>query len=449
MPPHARRPKVVVIGGGLAGLAATAALVERDCDVELLEARRQFGGRAGSFIEKESGEAVDHCQHVAMGCCTAFLNFCRRTGVAELLERHPVLHFIGPRGERSRVEPSRWLPPPLHLAAALLGLNYLSWSDKWGIARAMLRLQRLTADASLNAQTMRDWLRGARQSAAAMERFWHVVLISALAESLDRISVAAARKVFVDGFLASAEACAIYIPRVTLSELYDVRVAGFLKSRGARLRTQTPVTAIEFAGGRTTAVKVSSGERRECDYCICAAPWRRINDLLPPGIAGELNARRFECLESSPITSVHLWFDRAITDLPHAVLVGRLSQWIFARPLQQGSGEHYYQVVISGSRELAARDRESIAQEVLADLQAVLPAARTARLLRWKVITDAHAVFSMLPGVEQLRPSQETSIPNLFLAGDWTSTGWPATMEGAVRSGYLAAESVLRKRAGY
>jgi predicted NAD/FAD-dependent oxidoreductase len=156
-------------------------------------------------------------------------------------------------------------------------------------------------------------------------------------------------------------------------------------------------------------------------------------------------------LASAPITSVHLWFDRPITDLPHAVLVGRLSQWVFRRRDLQSEldgrvgSRSYYQVVISASHDLAGRDRDSVVDEVQADLRSVFPAVATARLTRSKLLTEPDAVFSMRPDVEQLRPAQSTPIPNLYLAGDWTHTGWPATMEGAVRSGYLAAECLLSR----
>jgi uncharacterized protein with NAD-binding domain and iron-sulfur cluster len=172
--------------------------------------------------------------------------------------------------------------------------------------------------------------------------------------------------------------------------------------------------------------------------------WRRLATLFDEQLQARLPIlTRLDEIESAPITGVHLWFDRAITELPHAVLVGRLSQWIFRRSAVDGNEGHYYQVVISASRHLAGRDREAIVAEVCDDLRAIWPAAREARLLHARVVTDQEAVFSVQPGMEACRPQQRTSIPNLFLAGDWTATGWPATMEGAVRSGYLAAEAML------
>ena len=200
---------VAIVGGGLAGLAAAVALAERGIRIELFEARKKLGGRAGSYVDRTTGERIDHCQHVAMGCCTNYLDFCRRTGTLELFARHDRLHFFGPDGRRSDLSAARWLPPPLHLAGSLVGLKYLSLADKLAIGQAMLRLMRLKAADPANEKTVLAWLRDQRQSQPAIERFWQVVLVSALGESLDRSSLPAARKVFRDGFLAHRDAAAL------------------------------------------------------------------------------------------------------------------------------------------------------------------------------------------------------------------------------------------------
>jgi len=453
--------RIAIIGGGLAGLSAAVALAGRGLEIELFEAKRRLGGRAGSYLDRESGQLVDHCQHVAMGCCTNYLDFCRRTGIADLFDRHRVLHFFGPDGRRSDFLPSRWLPPPLHLLPSLIGISYLTLGDKLAIARAMVRLIRAsTAD-----PTVLDWLRKQRQSQRAIERFWQVVLVSALGESLDRASLSAARKVFVDGFLAHPDACQVLVPKVSLGELYDVHVAKWLGEQSVRVHLESPTRMIERSSD-ARKLRVSIADRsvpgdsptksREFDHVVLAVPWRNAAALLAPGLSEQLpQLTAASEFHSAPITSVHLWFDRSITELPHAVLVGRLSQWIFRRTdfqSVQNSGEgritnpsYYYQVVISASHDLAGRPRDAVRDEVLADLRAVFPAAQEASLVRWQLITEQEAVFSCRPGLDAQRPEQTTTIPNLFLAGDWTRTGWPATMEGAVRSGYLAAEALLAR----
>ena len=431
-----RPTTVAIVGGGLAGLSAAAALCERGSRVELFEARRRLGGRAGSYVEKETGQAIDHCQHVAMGCCTSFLDLCRRTGILELFERHGTLHFFGPEGERCDFQASSWLPAPLHLGPAFLGLTYLSLAERLSIAATLLWLSRLPAKEQPGELTIGQWLQRRKQSPRSIERFWQVVLVSALGESLDRASLAAARKVFVDGFMSARGASDVWIPKVPLAELYR-RIAEWLTKRGVNIHLGAPVAKIENQNAAELSLRFKDGPPRQFDTVISAVPWRLAAEILPTSVASQIPT-----LHSAPITSLHLWFDRSITPLPHAVLVGRLSQWVFAR--SQESGGHYYQVVISASHELAGRQREDVLREVHSDLNAIFPTARSAELLRWQMITEQEAVFSVRPGLEALRPSQRTSISGLFLAGDWTATGWPSTMESAVRSGYLATEAALQ-----
>ncbi|MBW8884082.1 MAG: FAD-dependent oxidoreductase, partial [Planctomycetia bacterium] len=351
-------PRVGIVGGGLAGLAAAAALAPRGCHVELFESRRKLGGRAGSYVDRASGESIDHCQHVAMGCCTNFLSFCHSTGLDDLLIRYATLHFFGPDGSRSDFTPSRWLPAPLHLLRPLIALDYLSRKDKVSIARAMLALVRTPRTPVANDQTVLEWLHQQRQAPAAIERFWKVVLVSALAETLDSASLAAARKVFVDGFLAHPNASQILVPRVPLDELYDRRLAAWLEKQGVRIHRETSVVEIIEKDSRVTGVRLADSSCLEIDFVIIAIPWMRIARLLPPRVLAAVDPdNQFASISSSPISSVHLWFDRAITGLPHAIFVERLSQWLFARSSQPDAREHYYQVVISASSDLAGRDR--------------------------------------------------------------------------------------------
>src|SRR5262245_21077984 len=443
-PTNSSHPRIGIVGGGLAGLAAAVTLAPRGCHVELFESRRKLGGRAGSFFDRVSGESIDHCQHVAMGCCTNFIDFCDRTGLDDLFVRHSTLHFFGPDGRRSDFTPSRWLPAPLHLVGPLFSLKYLSWNDKRSIASAMLALVNLPLVEDAKGQTVLNWLTHQRQTPTAIERFWKVVLVSALAESLNRASLAAARKVFVDGFLASRSASDILVPCVSLDELYDRRVATWLQQHGACISRESTVVSLIERETRVAGLQLADGRSLEFDFVILAVPWTGVGKLLPPHLVDLVDPQnQFPTIASSPISSVHLWFDRPITDLPHAVFAVSLAQWVFARRTETNAKEHYYQVVISASSDLAGRDRQAVAHEVLGDLQKAFPDARSASLLRWQLITEQQAVFSVRPGLDAIRPMQQTAIHNLLLAGDWTKTGWPATMEGAVRSGYLAAEAIL------
>jgi squalene-associated FAD-dependent desaturase len=470
-------PRVAIIGGGLAGLAAALRLAEQGLRVELFEARRTLGGRAASFRDPATGEWIDHCQHVAMACCTNFHDFCRRAGISGEFDRYDTLHFFGPDGRRCDFRASRWLPPPLHLAGALWRQKYLTVGERMGIARALLRLARQRSPHALRADTsggtppvqlpltageqayaaeaakcphaeradytIGHWLRAHGQSQRAIDLFWSVVLVSALGETVDRAAFAPARKVFVDGFMANRAGYQVDVPRRSLRELLDERVAAKLTQLGVIIHRQMPVEHVLGDDKRLCGLRLAAGNEVACDGAIIAVPWRRVWPLVPESLQTTLNnLQATERIASSPISGVHLWFDRAITDLPHAVLVGRLSQWLFRREV---GGSHYYQVVISASRDLSALTPEQIISAVRDDLRSVFPAARAAVLHQAKVVTEREAVFSYTPEFTALRPGTQTAIPNLFLAGDYVQTGWPATLESAVRSGYLAAEGVLQQ----
>lgn len=430
--------KAVIVGGGLAGMATAIALAGSGLEVVLLEAKRWLGGRAGSFEDSDTGQTVDHCQHVAMGCCTNFFDFCRRTGIETHFRRDRTLHFLGPDGDRCDFSGSSWLAAPLHLGPAFWRLHFLSRSARWAIIRGM----RALIHAKATDMTIAAWLQQERQPPEAIERFWSVVLVSALGETLERASLQAARKVFVDGFMAHRDAYDLIVPILPLVELYEQHVARWLTQRGTTIRRSALVARLLEDGGRIAGVALASGEQISAEDVIVGVPWRPATRLLQGTIAESLT-RPWQQIEASPITSIHLWFDRPIMNLPHAVLVGRLSQWVFARSQADDEGRSYYQVVISGSRGLLARKQADIEAAVVDDLRAVFPIGKEARLLQTRIVTQPESVFSVTPQLASLRPAQRTATPGLTLAGDWTDTGWPATMEGAVRSGYLAAEAVL------
>jgi squalene-associated FAD-dependent desaturase len=444
-----RVARVAVVGGGLAGLAAAVALRQHGLEVALFEARRRLGGRAGSFCDPRFGDWIDHGQHVAMGCCTNLADFGRRTGIAGDFQTHRRLHFIGPDGRRHDFSAAGWLPAPLHLVPGLLRLRYLSLRDRLGIAAAIARLAGRAGHDPADATTIGQWLHRQGQSPQAIEQFWSAVLVSALSETVDRASLAAARKVFLDGFLTSARAYELEIPQDPLSEIYDRRVGAWLEAHGVEVHRSVRVRRIEGDGRRAGSILLADGSRRRFDFFVAAVPWRAVRGLLVDPLREAIPALSgLDCLQPAPITALHLWLDRPITGLPHAVLVGRLGQWLFNKGVRAlgpnpPQTAHYYQVVISASQGLKGRKRADVLGQVRGELEAIWPAAGQARLLHWRMLTEPEAVFSIRPGIDRLRPPQPTPVPNLMLAGDWTATGWPATMEGAVRSGYLAAQAIL------
>jgi squalene-associated FAD-dependent desaturase len=347
----------------------------------------------------------------------------------------------------SEFRESAW-PAPAHLLPSFLRLSFLTWRERRLLIRGLRALARTTkieAD-----QTFEEWLIAHDQPPELREKFWHVVLVSALSETLDRIDVGHARKVFVDTFLANRAGWRVQVPRVPLNELYGRPVEEWLRARGVEVRTSAAVREVEFSEGAATGLVLREGSRISLDDVIMTVPHYRVATLLPETLRTRSEWTAIERIETAPISSVHLWFDRSITELPHAVLVGRLSQWLFNRSAIFGQreceGGHYYQVVISASRGVKAISQEETIESVVAELASIWPESSRAQLLRARVVTEQRAVFAPTPGVDRLRPAQRTGIPNLTLAGDWTQTGWPATMEGAVRSGYLAAECVLARR---
>ena len=449
--PDAASTSVAIIGGGVAGLAAAVAAVEQGLCVELFEQAPALGGRAGSYHDVQADQLVDLSPHVAMGCCTNLLDFCRRTETTDAFERYATLHFFGPDGTRYDFTACRWLPAPLHLMPGLRRLGYLTGGQRRAIGRAMLRLARHRQPDTADAPSMGQWLRRQAQPDDAVRRFWAVVLESALGDTLDHVSVTAARKVFVDGFMATREAYEVLVPRLPLGEIWE-RAGAWLIRHGAKLHTRTRIERLEVDGLRFRGIVPVDGPCRRFDHVVSAVSWKQLAKLLGPQLLKQIpRAEAGTGLSSAPITAVHLWFDRPIMDLPHAALVGRLSQWVFQgclpSPTGRGAGGEggafHYTVVISASHALAGRDSKEVLQEVLGDLQAIWPTAGAAKLVHHRVLTQPGAVFSVRPGSEAMRPAPQTPIEGLYLAGDWTATDWPATMEGAVRSGYLAIEALL------
>jgi squalene-associated FAD-dependent desaturase len=440
-------PHVVIVGGGLAGLATAVALSGHELRLTLFESRPRLGGRASSFTDPATGELVDNCQHVSMACCTNLADFCRQVGTDGLFRRDAELLFIGPDG-RTSVLKAGFLPAPMHLAGSFLRARYLSLPERLRVAYglACLRFARPESET----RSFEQWLLDHGQTTRTIERFWGTVLISALNELPGQMDVGHARKVFLDGFLRNRHGFEMELPTVPLGELYGLRMERWLAEHGVEARLTTGVRSIDVDPERSVeGVTLRDGTRIPADFVVSSVPFDRVRGFFSNEVLRDLPALdRVTAIESSPITGVHLWFDRPVCPVDHAVTVGRLVQWVFnhtaiqGRTAAAGAGQ-YLQIVISASYDLLKWDRSAIRDAVLRDLAELWPEVRQAELSRWWVVTEHGATFAVRPGIDALRPPQRTPIDGLFLAGDWTATGWPATMEGAVRSGYLAAEGVL------
>ncbi len=419
---------IVVLGGGLAGLATAAALGQSGHRVTVLEARGFPGGRATSYPlpADESGVVIDNCQHILLKCCVNLLDFYGRLGVAGQIHFHKEFYFIEPGG-RTSVMRAGVLPKPLHFTESFAALKFLSLGDKLSIGRALLAIQRERRRPDLDSITMLDWLREKGQTPRAIERFWRQILVSAINEELDRMAASHGFQVFYLGFLAASDSYQMGVPAVPLGELYSAAV--WRNVPNVEIRFRMPVTAIGFDAGRVTGVE-AGGATIQAGHYVSALPFEKLAPLAPQlGID-------FSPFAHSPITGVHLWFDRPVTDLPHATLLDRTTHWFFNK-----DGGRYIQLVISASRTLLEMPRAEVIALALRELREFLPAARQAQLVRAHVVKEARATFSAAPGLELRRPEARTRFVNFTLAGDWTRSGWPATMEGAVRSGYKAAEA--------
>jgi squalene-associated FAD-dependent desaturase len=538
-------PSVLVVGGGLAGLSSAVALAEAGWRVRLLEKRPHLGGRATSYSLPDGSE-IDNCQHVTLGCCTNLADFYGRVGTGGEIRFYDRLYFADKQGRVSTIEASP-LPPPLHMAPSFLLFGSLTLADKRAIAKALLTIARAGGvPDGVDGLSMLQWLERERQTPGAIQRFWRVVLVSALDEELSRTDARYGIDVFWKGFLANREGYRVGIPSVPLAKLYD-GCREVIERQGGEVRLRCGVRRIRTEEGRFVSAELEDGSQFAADACILAVPHDAVEGLLS-GAGSEEHCAVFEDLrqiKAAPITGVHLWFDRTVMTQPFLTLLDHTTQWVFNKtallgqnktallgenktvllgenktvllgenktallgenksallrdsktalagenewvpadgnkapklddkfppsadcenrrspasgvkaaeenePFAAGlkprpfTGTQYLQLVISASYDLVPKSRQEIIAMCVRELADVLPETREAKLLKGTVVKEISATFSPEPGVDRWRPgASDSGVGKLFLAGDWTRTGWPATMEGAVRSGYLAAESLL------
>ncbi len=420
--------QILVLGGGVAGLSSAIALAQKGHEVTILESRPYPGGRASSYSapHSEPPETIDNCQHILLKCCVNLIDFYDRLGVRDQIRFHDEFYFVEPGGHISLFRKGA-LPPPFHFTESFAGLEFLNLGEKLSIGRAILALRRQRKSRrDLDSITMLDWLREQRQKPRAIERFWRQILVSAINEELDRMSAAHGFQVFYLGFLAAADTYEMGIPQVPLSHLYSEEI--WSRVPNATLRLRTPVRRVQVEDGKVVSVVTDSGTFT-ADHYISALPFHVMPSVIPD-LPLDLSL-----FEYSPITGIHLWFDRPVTILPHATLLDRTIHWMY----NKGQGR-YLLLVASASRSLTDKSRQEVVDLAVEELGEFMPAVRQAKVVRSHVAKEQRATFSAKPGLEAARPGVATPFANLSLAGDWTRTGWPSTMEGAVRSGYLAAE---------
>ena len=487
--PHApaalEASSVVIAGAGLAGLAAAVRLAQRGVAVTVVETSKGMGGRAGSFTDPGSGDTLDLGQHVLLRACTNLIDFYERLGVEGHIQWHKELYFAARDEETDErfVDTLRAedLPAPLHLARPLWRMRSLSLGEKWAISRGILAiLQTSPAARSYFAkETFAQWLDERRQPAGAVDKFWRPIIVSACNERLDRVSASYALQTFQEGFLRSDAAYEMGVADVPLARLL-APAAGVIERAGGRVLTGRSVEAIDYDGRRVTGLTLDGGERLDAEATLVALPPDRVAKVASDRLRrADERLRHLDEFDTSPIVNVHLFYRKsegggegsggggegggAVMDPPHLILTRGPVQWVFNRGRVHGdvgeggvgeggngeggegvtAGSQHLLCVASAAYDLVEESADVIVERVAGAVGRWLPGVAGAELVHHRVVKERHATFAPRPGVEAMRPAAGGSVEGLVLAGDWCATGWPATMEGAVRSGYLAAEAAL------
>jgi squalene-associated FAD-dependent desaturase len=448
-------PDVLILGAGVAGLAAAVALSGSGANVSLLERKPYVGGRAYSYAHPVLGEVIDS-QHVLLGCCTNLIDLCKLAGADRHIRWYDSVTFLEPETasrltRRSEIGPS-FFPAPGHSSLSFLRAPMLSLEDKSWIALGLLDFLRGYPDN--DGEPFAAWLKRTKQTDRAIRHFWEPVIVGALNDTFDRCSTRYAGQVFHESFMKSAEGGRLGIPAQPLSEFYAA-IAELAEQQGTTLHLRTSVDRIEHLVDGTWQAIASDGSIHNAPSLLLTLPFEQTARLL--ATLPEDSPHR-QCIlpamdqfTHAPITTIHLWFDRHITDLDHAALLDTRIQWMFnksrIRRFESSSVAQpgqYLELVISASFAELHQTREEILAAAIEELARFFPVVRVATVLRSGILKEARATFSVIPGLDRFRPTPAAAGGNLYLAGDWIRTGWPSTMEGAVRSGRIAAEAIAR-----
>ena len=454
--------RVVVIGGGLAGIRAAIGLRDAGADVTLVEARPRLGGAASSFTRGDM--TIDNGQHVFLRCCNSYQDLLKRlgaTGLVTVQERFDVT-VLSPRGT-ARLRRTA-LPGPLHFGQALAGYRLLSLPERLRVARAALAMRFLDpADPALDGTTLGDWLAARGQNEAARRLMWDLFIVSALNIAGDEASLPLSATVIKMALLGKRGAADIGIANVPLGDIHGQAAGELLGKIGARVMYGSRAAAVEALAGGGFRVRIESaaGGTRLADGNGSGPAAAEVSELVADGVvlavpaaqaarlagqAGVTGADRWDDLGTSPIVNVHVLYDRQVTSLPFAAAVESPVQWVFDKTRQAGlSSGQYLAVSLSAADSYVDVPAASLREQFLPALEQLFPAAAGARVTDFFVTRERRATFRQAPGIGAIRPGTATSVPGLVLAGAWTDTGWPDTMEGAVRSGQQAADRLVKE----
>jgi hydroxysqualene dehydroxylase len=440
--------RVIIIGGGFSGLAAGVRLSEQGRRVLLLERRKHLGGRAYSFVDSRTGDTVDNGQHLFMGCYRQTIAFLEKIGCLDRLkfQDRPRVDFLDRDNGITSFECPP-LPPPMHALAGLFKMKGITLGDKLRTLKVGRAIQKNGESASAPL-TVSSWLDQLSQSERIKQRFWYPMAIATLNESPDTASARMMKVVLREAFGGGSRGASIGVARVGLSELYTEGASDFIRSRGGEVRTDAQVHRLVIEHGSVAAVELIGGERVEADSFISAVPAAALLQMLPEDLRGE-EFSKLESLESSPIVSINLWFDRAVIDHEFVGLIGTRSQWIFNKDLiiSPARKSNQIAVIISAARDFIDWTKQALVEMALTELNELMPASRSAHLLHSRIVKEREATLAHTVESDSLRPGPRTVVPNLILAGDWTATGLPATIESAVMSGNIAADLIVLDRA--
>jgi uncharacterized protein with NAD-binding domain and iron-sulfur cluster len=471
--------KVVVIGGGLAGITAAVALAKAKHEVTLLEAKPRLGGATMSF--NRDGLVIDTGQHVFLRCCTAYRGLLDRLGMAAHAPLQPRFDVTVLAPGKRAVLKRRRVPAPLHMLPALLGYPFLSTPERFRLALAALAFRRLNeADQKTDELRLGDWLEAHGQDERTRRVLWDLFSVSSLNVPGDDASLALAAVVVKTGLLGDADAADIGVPTLPLGELHGTAAARVLGKLGATVRLQTKVAAIEPKGEGEFHIKLAGtdaepddaagapgglggvvppGEHsggsshREttdlfADAVVLAVPHEQAAKLIPAGALPAETVDGWAGLGAAPIVNVHVIYDRKVMDVPFAAAVDSPVQWVFDRTRisgmhARGDDGQYLAISLSAADEYASTPVADLRERFVPALAELFPAAKDATVTEFFVTREKRATFRQVPGTARLRPKAATGLPGLVLAGSWTDTGWPDTMEGAVRSGLNAVIALV------
>jgi squalene-associated FAD-dependent desaturase len=448
----------IIIGGGLSGLSAAVELSALGRKVLLLEQHRHCGGRTYSFLDAATDSFVDNGQHLMMGCYHATRRFLRLIGTDHLAFLQPALwiDFLCPTKNCTRLVCAMF-PAPLNLLVGLLRFTAIPLKDRVKMLLVAKELINTSPEKELELDriTVEEWLSRLGQSPINKKYLWDVITIGSLNNNPKNVSALMLFRVLRAAFHGKNENASLLIPCVGLSELFVNPAVQFIKAHGGEIHTGIGVRSMIFEGTHVQSVQTSEGKELQAKSFISAIPWYSFEEILSasyykPKRAGKnkLDSQIRDVFKSSPIISIHLWLDREITDLDFAALLETRIQWLFNKSKLSNEGKEvtavrqYLSLVISGAEEFVGLNKKQLVEIAMEDLRSVLPQARDAKIIHSLVMKEKRATFLSSPGIEALRPHARTKFENLFLAGDWTATGYPATIEGAVMSGKTAANLI-------